>query len=72
MCRRIALVLACSLMADIGEYTTSGATVNPSLISGLTDPIAIAISPAPEPPAIALAGLGALVVLVWRWSVWRR
>jgi hypothetical protein len=28
----------------IGEYTTSGATVNPSLISGLSDPEGIALS----------------------------
>ena len=28
----------------IGEYTTSGATVNPALISGLSGPIGIAVS----------------------------
>ena len=28
----------------IGEYTTSGATVNPSLISGLNTPIGLAVS----------------------------
>jgi hypothetical protein len=27
----------------IGEYTTSGATVNASLISGLSDPVGIAV-----------------------------
>jgi hypothetical protein len=43
----------------VGEYTTSGATVNASLISGLDEPTGIAISPAPEPSAAALAGLGA-------------
>lgn len=28
----------------IGEYTTSGATVNPALISGLRGPVGIAVS----------------------------
>jgi hypothetical protein len=28
----------------IGEYTTSGATVNPALISGLSNPTGIAVS----------------------------
>ena len=29
----------------IGEYTTSGATVNPSLISGLNGPFGLAVIP---------------------------
>ena len=61
----------------IAEYGLDGSTINTSLISALNSPHAIAssgiaIGPAPEPPAIALAGLGAVVLLVWRWSVWRR
>jgi hypothetical protein len=51
----------------IGEYTTSGATVNASLITGLggANSIAIASSTVPVPPAIflfapGLAGLAAM------------
>jgi hypothetical protein len=47
----------------IAECTTSGAIVNYSLVSGLNNPDAIAISPAPEPSAFALLGLG--VVGLW-------
>jgi len=46
----------------IGEYTTAGATVNTALISGLSDPVGIAIVPAadpvPEPGTLALLGAG--------------
>jgi hypothetical protein len=42
----------------VGEYTSSGATVNASLISGLDLPTGIAISPAsavlPPPPVLTL------------------
>src|SRR6478672_7305137 len=31
-------------IGTIGEYTTSGATVNPALISGLSFPVGIAVS----------------------------
>jgi hypothetical protein len=31
-------------IGTIGKYTTDGATVNPALISGLTNPFAIAVS----------------------------
>ena len=44
----------------IGEYTTSGATVNAALISGLNTPTGIAIIPStvPEPATLTLLGLG--------------
>jgi hypothetical protein len=46
----------------IGEYTTSGATVNASLISGLSDPNFIAIaSTVPEPGTGTFVLLGAVV-----------
>jgi hypothetical protein len=41
----------------IGEYTTSGATVNASLISGLDEPYDFAV--VPEPSSIVLACLAA-------------
>jgi hypothetical protein len=51
-----------ALNSTIGEYTTSGATVNASLISGLSSPVDIAIAPTattvPEPSSFALLGLG--------------
>ncbi|MGD0897554.1 MAG: DUF3466 family protein [Thermoguttaceae bacterium] len=41
----------------IGEYTTSGGTVNASLITGLSGPESIAVTPAvPEPATPALLG----------------
>lgn len=48
----------------IGEYTTSGATVNASLISDLNSPDGIAVVATPEPStwALLLSGLGMLVV----------
>lgn len=50
----------------IGEYTTSGATVNASLVTGLVSPMGIAISPVPEPSSGALAGLGAAALWLRR------
>jgi MYXO-CTERM domain-containing protein len=50
----------------IAEFTTSGTTINVSLISGLDGPCGLAISPAPEPSANALAGLGAAMLTLWR------
>ena len=50
----------------VGEYTTSGATVNASLISGLDRPYDIAIGPVPEPSTVALMGLGAASLWLWR------
>ena len=47
----------------IGEYTTSGAVVNASLISGLNDPMGIAIV-VPELSSLTLLGL-ALAGLVF-------
>jgi hypothetical protein len=51
----------------IGEYTTSGGTVNPSLVSELSDPCGIAIAPTPEPSTRALLTAGALGLLGWMW-----
>ena len=48
----------------IGEYTTSGATVNASLVSGLNGPIGIAV--VPEPSAWALLGIAAAALLAFR------
>jgi hypothetical protein len=56
----------------VGEYTTSGATVNASLISGLDTPVEIAVAPAtpaiPEPSSLVLlsVGLAALAGLGFR------
>lgn len=48
-------------LARIGAYTTSGATVNPALISDLNEPTGIAIVPTaaavPEPSSLTLLGL---------------
>jgi hypothetical protein len=55
------LVGAHGFTGAIGEFTTSGATVNASLVSGLTGPDGIAIarvSTVPEPSLLALLGLG--------------
>ena len=50
----------------IGEYTTSGATVNASLITGLVSPFGIAISPVPDEASTAsLAGLSAAALWLW-------
>jgi hypothetical protein len=50
----------------VGEYTTSGAVVNPTLISGLSGPSGIAVaSPVPLPAAAVLFPTGlSLLVLV--------
>ena len=54
---------------SMGEYTTSGGTVNPSFITGLEGPIAIAITPAPtpEPGTLALVGTAAAALVSYRW-----
>jgi len=48
----------------IGEYTTSGATVNAALVTGLNDPQGIAVEDVPEPStwAMVLGGLGLLAL----------
>jgi hypothetical protein len=54
----------------IGEYTTAGATVNAALISGLGDPLGIAISDSSVPEAstwvMALTGFAALAFAGFR------
>jgi hypothetical protein len=40
--------------STIGEYTTSGATVNASLVTGLSNPWGIAVAPVPEPSTALL------------------
>lgn len=45
----------------IGEYTTTGAVVNANFITGLKNPVAIAVVvPEPRPLVLALFGLGGL------------
>ena len=46
------LFVANSYNGTIGEYTTSGATVNASLVSGLNAPVGIAL-PTGTPPAVS-------------------
>ena len=54
-------------VGTIGEYNaTTGAPINASLISGLNAPVDLAIGPVPEPSTIALAGLGATALWLWR------
>ena len=50
----------------IGECTTSGATVSASLISGLENPVGIALGAVPEPSSGALAGVGGAALWLWR------
>jgi hypothetical protein len=49
----------------IGEYTTSGATVNTSLVSGLDVPDGIAVV-APEPATTSLLSVAATAALLRR------
>ena len=56
------------LDGTIGEYTTSGSTVNASLISGLDGPVlGVAINPVPEPPGGVLAALCVVTFCLPRW-----
>jgi hypothetical protein len=58
----------------IGEYTTSGATVNASLVSGsgLNFPNGIAIVSTPEPPTSLVLGTGLLGLLGLSAVTWYR
>ena len=52
----------------IGEYTTSGAIMNPALITVLNGPFGIAVvATVPEPSSLTLTlfGLAGLVFRVW-------
>jgi hypothetical protein len=52
----------------IGEYNLDGTPVNPSLITGLQNPVSIAV--VPEPGTLSLLGLGGLIAL--RRARWLR
>jgi hypothetical protein len=58
----------------IGEYTTSGATENASLISGLDGPFGIVmVHHVPQPASLALFGVGFGVIgLIQRRSLKRQ
>ena len=62
----------CYYTGTIGEYTTSGATVNASLVSGLNAPFGIAIAPVPEPSTIAGLITAALTAGGIGFFSWRR
>jgi hypothetical protein len=68
--RADAIFVANSGSGTIGEYTTSGATVNAALISGLNDPAGIVVVPTttatPEPSTLLLVPLGLLLLGVIR------
>ena len=55
-------------VGTIGEYTTAGDTVNPALISGLSDPSGIAVvTTVPEPSSLRLTLFGLVLArLVFR------
>ena len=50
----------------VGKYGLDGSTINASPISVLDDPTHIAISPAPEPSALTIVGLGVAAIWLWR------
>jgi len=65
------LFVAAQSLNTIGEYdAVSGATVNSSLVTGLSSPTGIAISSVPEPSALSLlaVGLGGLAMMRRRRS----
>ena len=55
----------------LGEYTTSGAVINPSLISDLTNPVSFTIL-TPEPAFLTLALAAAPIFLAASWMKNRR
>jgi len=68
---RNSLFVASQSLNTIGEYdAVSGATVNSSLVTGLSSPTGIAISSVPEPSALSLLaiGLGGLTMMRRRRS----
>ncbi len=68
------IYVANSGIGTIGEYTTSGAVENASLISGLSNPVGIAVTQAvPEPSSLSLLFAFLAVGSVGlRGCVWRR
>jgi hypothetical protein len=52
------------LAGKIGKYTTSGTTVDASLVTGLSHPIGLVA--VPEPSCWGLVGLGAAALVVLR------
>jgi hypothetical protein len=62
------LFVAAQSLNTIGEYdAVSGATVNSSLVTGLSSPTGIAISSVPEPSAVSLLAIG-----LGGWAIVRR
>jgi PEP-CTERM motif len=60
----------------IGEYATSGATVNAALITGLNVPLGntpwgIAVVPEPSSLVLAALGIAALAACGWRLHIAR-
>ncbi|HBZ72018.1 MAG TPA: hypothetical protein DEP35_20730 [Deltaproteobacteria bacterium] len=53
----------------IGEYTTSGATVNASLITGLNNPVGIVVVPVPGPSSLLPVATGVVGLAVRRHRV---
>jgi hypothetical protein len=60
-----------SVSGTVSEYTTSGALLNSSLITGLGDTGYIALGPVPEPSSGLLAGLSAVAFWLWRPRKWQ-
>jgi hypothetical protein len=67
LCSRATLI-KCSERKSLDQRTTSGATVNTTLVSGLTNPIGIVVVPEPSTWALLATGAGALLVFRRRKS----